>query len=223
MTHDYSSLDSFLESIHVPNIQHPYLLAYVLNKYRDEISEGILLEFGVYRGRTLTFIAHKYPNKYIYGFDSFYGLPEDWTGIFKKGNYSTNGIIPSVPSNVTIVKGLFADTLPTFAFTHDGIFASLVHIDCDLYSSTKCIFDNLGGSIIRPGTILVFDQLFNYPDFKNHQFKALYEFLKKNEFDVEWIGLKGVLYKKYESDGHRDYDNGTRPCACFITYKIQDD
>lgn len=39
--------------------------------------EGLIMEFGVYSGRTINHMANL-TNKTIYGFDSFEGLPEDW-------------------------------------------------------------------------------------------------------------------------------------------------
>ena len=45
---------------------------------------GDIFEFGVYKGGTINYLAHKMPNSIIYGFDSFQGLPEDWRKGFKK-------------------------------------------------------------------------------------------------------------------------------------------
>jgi hypothetical protein len=53
---------------------------------------------------------------------------------------------------------------------------ALLHIDCDLYSSTKTIFELLSDRIV-PGTVIVFDELVNYPAFKKHEVLAFYEFL----------------------------------------------
>jgi len=36
------------------------------------------MEFGVYEGGTINFIAGLNPTKTIYGFDGFKGLPEEW-------------------------------------------------------------------------------------------------------------------------------------------------
>ncbi len=41
--------------------------------------DGLWLEFGVHAGGTINRIA-KYTTKTIYGFDSFEGLPQDWSG-----------------------------------------------------------------------------------------------------------------------------------------------
>ena len=45
------------------------------------------------------------------------------------------------------------------------------NIDCDIYSSTKDIFD-IAGDRINPGCIIVFDEYINYPSWEQHEFKA---------------------------------------------------
>jgi hypothetical protein len=71
------------------------------------------------------------------------------------------GWLPDVPRNVQFIEGWFSETLPKFLYEDPGsIF--LLHVDCDLYSSTKCVFDMPGDRTI-PGTVIVFDGYFNYP------------------------------------------------------------
>ena len=64
--------------------------------------------------------------------------------------------------------------------------------DCDLYSSTKCIFDNLK-NFISSECIVVFDELVNYDGFngENGELRAFYEFVSENSVDFEWIGMNG--------------------------------
>lgn len=132
---------------------------------------GLFLEFGVAQGRTIRHLA-SHRTSPIYGFDSFEGLPEDWRSGFGRGTFAMNA--PSVPSNVTLIKGLFGDTLPEFLSSHTG-FVSFLHVDCDLYSSTKCIFDSLGDRIMK-GTVIVFDEYWNFPGWQQHEHKAFEEF-----------------------------------------------
>ena len=42
--------------------------------------EGLLLEFGVHKGGTINYAAERNPGREVHGFDSFSGLPSDWTG-----------------------------------------------------------------------------------------------------------------------------------------------
>ena len=42
--------------------------------------DGLIVEFGVRTGKTINHIANAFPDRRVFGFDSFEGLPEDWTG-----------------------------------------------------------------------------------------------------------------------------------------------
>lgn len=147
--------------------------------------EGLICEFGVFEGQTITYIAQQIPDRAVFGFDSFEGLPEDWRGPFARGVFSTGGQLPSVPPNVTLVKGWFDATLPRFAAEHAGP-AALLHVDCDLYSSTRCIFANLGSRVI-PGSIIVFDEYFDYPGWQEHEFRAFAEFVAEAGLSYEYL------------------------------------
>jgi len=157
--------------------------------------EGFYLEMGVFSGRTINFIANVKQDQNIYGFDSFEGLPEAWsrddTAIFTKGFFAVNNF-PPVRDNVILIPGWFENSLPIFKekTLKDQIIA-FMHVDCDIYSSTKTIFDVLGDNII-PGTILVFDELYNYPGFDRHEIKALYEFLERKNYSVEYLAYNAA-------------------------------
>lgn len=133
--------------------------------------DGLVLEFGVYNGKSIRNIA-ALVNSAVYGFDSFQGIPENWNDE-PTGSYSANGTLPEVPSNVTLYQGWFEDTIPQFIQSHNGPIR-FMNIDCDLYSSTKTIFNLLGPQII-PGTVIVFDEFIGYKSWKNDEFKAFQE------------------------------------------------
>ncbi|MEW5872797.1 MAG: class I SAM-dependent methyltransferase [Chloroflexota bacterium] len=148
------------------------------------LDEGLWLEFGVYKGNTIRFIAEKIGPP-IYGFDSFDGNPENWRSEYRKGAFALNDI-PKFPENIHIVRGRFRDSIPKFLQKH-VLPVAFAHIDCDLYSSTKEILDNIGHKLIR-GSILVFDEFFNYPGWKHHEFKAFMEFIETSQKKFEYIG-----------------------------------
>lgn len=135
--------------------------------------QGFVCEFGVFQGRSINHLAARIKPRTIHGFDSFEGLPEDWRSGTGKGAFRTS--VPPVAANVVLHKGWFDATLPGFAQSVAGQEAALLHVDCDLYSSTKTVFDVLG-STITTGSVLVFDEYFNYPGWKEHEHKALQEF-----------------------------------------------
>ena len=133
--------------------------------------DGLVLEFGVYNGKSIRNIATQV-NSTVHGFDSFQGIPENWNDE-PSGSYSANGSLPEVPSNVTLYQGWFEETIPQFMLTHTGPIR-FINIDCDLYSSTKTIFDLLGPQIMS-GTVIVFDEYIGYKSWKNDEFKAFQE------------------------------------------------
>jgi hypothetical protein len=149
---------------------------------------GLILEFGVRKGKTTKEIAKRINSRICHGFDSFEGLPEDWSGQqYAKGAYNENGKIPKLPKNTKIHKGWFKDTVPKFSKTTTQKIA-FIHFDCDLYSSTKTIFDHLGNRIEKD-TILIFDEYFNYPNWQQHEYKAFQEFVKKRKISYEYLAF----------------------------------
>jgi hypothetical protein len=145
--------------------------------------EGAYLEFGVFRGGTIRFIADRVRPKLIHGFDSFEGLPSSWTG--DSFNFDARGRLPRVPKNVQLHRGWFTDTLPKWVEDHSGPVAFL-HVDSDLYESAACVFDHLGDRIV-PGTVVVFDEYFNYPQWRQHEFRAWKEFIDRCKIGYEYL------------------------------------
>lgn len=150
-----------------------------------------ILEFGVWKGDTIKVLRDLFPLEYnVFGFDSFIGLPEDWVGTpCKKGDFSNDGEIPNIP-NVTFYKGFFDETLPSFVNTKaDNI--ALLHIDCDLYSSTKVLLEYLY-PFIKVGTIIAFDEWYYHNDtnYNDHEQRAFLEFAEKYKVEYEFIPFK---------------------------------
>jgi predicted O-methyltransferase YrrM len=151
----------------------PYApLEYVLDTYKPR---GTALEFGVGSGQSTGIIAAHMP---VVGFDSFKGLPEDWRPGYPKGMFRYNK--PTIP-NARLIVGLYADTLPCFDFRQYDI--GLVHIDCDLYSSTVTVLDWVG-RWLKPGAIVVLDEYHGYPDAQSHEQRAW----------LEWVEQAGVAW-----------------------------
>lgn len=174
----------------IPDVK-TYPLEYVFEKMALKHKPDTLwLEFGVASGRTINYIS-KFTNGTVYGFDSFEGLPEKWRNGFDKGKFTRNGNFPKVNDNVVLVKGWFNETLPDFIRTHNKK-VSFIHMDADLYSSTKCIFDTLK-DYIDTDCVIIFDELLNYPGFDGDtgELKAFYEFITENNVNYEWIGMNG--------------------------------
>jgi len=161
------------------------LIAYSLDQTH---AEGYYLEFGVFTGGTMRYMAKRKPQVSFHGFDSFEGLPEDWFGMpLVKSSFSLKGGLPNVPKNVVLHKGWFNETLPNWCSQYPGKVA-FMHIDCDLYSSTVDILENLTNRL-QVGTIILFDEYFNYPNWENHEYKAWKEFVAKYHINYDYIGF----------------------------------
>lgn len=168
----------------IPSMNRNKLLDYAISKIS---LEGIWVEFGVYRGESLNYISKKTKNL-VHGFDSFQGLPDDWNIYHSKGHFKLeNGKLPKVRKNAELHVGLFSETLPDFVEENNNLPMAFIHIDCDLYTSTKDVFGNLAGRI-RSGTIIVFDEYTNYVGWRKHEYLAFQEFCSENQISFEYIG-----------------------------------
>jgi len=157
------------------------------------LKKGFIFEFGVYKGRSINFIAKKLKegndSRLIYGFDSFRGFSEEWSGMNEKYNikyFDQEGNYPLVPENVKLVDGFIEDTLPIFINENNFDCVSLIRIDTDTYSPSKVILSNLKNFLVK-GSIIIFDEFCGYPNWRSHEFKALNEEIDRNQY--EFIGF----------------------------------
>ncbi|KAL3148609.1 hypothetical protein ABBQ38_014037 [Trebouxia sp. C0009 RCD-2024] len=163
---------------------------------------GTWMEFGVFRGDTIN-AAADYRKMYcesnpppIYGFDTFQGLPEQWGTHMEQGHFSLGGNFPEVRDNVELIQGLFNESLPPFINRHyktrEHHDITYLHIDCDLYHGAIDALMLLN-PYLAPGCIVLFDDLVNYPDYREHEIRALWEWLQASKRELEVIGVKGPL------------------------------
>lgn len=150
---------------------------------------GLVMEFGVYRGKSINFIADELPDRTIHGFDSFEGLPKGrgvWRGYFDTGHFDMGGRMPEVRENVALHKGWFEETLPEFLKSNNEENIAFLHLDCDIYESTQCVFRQVG-SMIKQGTVILFDELFNYDGWQFEEYKAFMEFVKEKNVAYRFL------------------------------------
>jgi hypothetical protein len=156
-----------------------------------------VLEFGVFEGKSLRKIVNMLDDSFkIYGFDSFVGLPENWEEtICHKGFFNLSGDIPDIPKT-KMLSGWFEETIPVYLQEAKPI--GLLHIDCDLYSSTVTILESLREYIVKD-TIIVFDEwLYTKLDNRKgniHEQRAFIEWVKKYDIRYEF-----ELFEDYEHD-----------------------
>lgn len=171
MPQDYSAGPYF------PHNGHAYpLLRHIL----DQDPQGHALEFGVEKGLSLRMIAAVMP---VTGFDSFQGLPEDWRPGYPQGALACG---PPVVRNSRLVAGWFADTLPMFDFS--GVEPiGLVHIDCDLYSSTATVLKHVVPHL-KSGCYLCFDEFHGYAGADQHEQRAWIEYTDNTDLGWNVVG-----------------------------------
>ena len=157
---------------------------------RDRV-DGLWLEFGTGSGATAKVMCRSRQHGQVFSFDWFEGLPDDWLPAYGiNRGYFAQSPPTDLPDNATIVVGRFEDTLEPFLAERPHLPVDLLHIDCDLYQSTRYVLQRLTPRL-GPGTVMVFDELFYYPTREQHEAKALYEWLVETKNAFEWIGNHG--------------------------------
>jgi hypothetical protein len=194
-----------------------YHESYLTECIKNVSLDGLWMEFGVYRGRSISFISSKTDNL-VYGFDSFEGLHEFWDKENPKGVYGLRGEVPlgaidgensenpgmydSSPTikikpwnkNIKLVKGFFEDSLPNFLNENKGPIA-FMNIDSDLYSSAKTVLTLLKDRVVK-GTIICFDEICDYPNYREHEAKAFAEFLLETGYSYDVIAYQPSSYSQ---------------------------
>lgn len=166
----------------------PALYAYLAQQVQEPAS---YLEFGVFQGVSMGIWSGllKSPQSRLAGFDSFEGLPENWGLFTDKERFNVKGRMPHFDDpRVRLVKGWFDQTLPGFLKEFQPQPTLIVHLDADLYSSTIYVLRQLR-PLLKPGTILVFDEFFD----REHELKAFTEFLNDEKMRVECIAATRPL------------------------------
>ena len=151
-------------------------------------NSGLILEFGVWRGDSINNFARLFPDRELHGFDSFHGLSENWGGWrMAKGTFDEGGRLPKVAKNVKLHEGDFEISLPDFLAKHSESI-DLLHLDADTYQPTSYVLNQIA-TRLRPGSVLIFDEFFGYPNWRNHEFKAFSECVLKFDLNYEFIAF----------------------------------
>jgi hypothetical protein len=154
---------------------------------KRQLISPVWAEFGVAGGDSARqFLQYLPEDGTFYLFDSFKGLPEPWWE-GKKDSWASKGKPSFNDKRVVIKEGWFKDTLPL-----DDLLG-FVHIDCDIYSSTKTVLDNIN---VDTGSIILFDELWGYERYRDHEFKALMEWDRPFRFvarNSRWRAAVEVL------------------------------
>lgn len=183
----------------IPNI-YEYPLTYIFeNLQLKHKANTIWLEFGTHHNRnssTINYIS-KFTNDKIYGF-----YHSSYQEFFE--NYKDLDENPGrLDDNVELIIGLFHETVLNFLTLHNKKI-SFIHIcsHTEIVNSTKFILDIIR-DYIDIDCIIVFDKMVNYIDFDDDtkNLKVFYDFIIKNNFNYEWIGMNGYATTNGFIDG----------------------
>jgi hypothetical protein len=150
------------------------------------LKDKSFFEFGVYEGKSLLMFYDLYKkylsieNSSFYGFDSFQGLPEEIKdknnpSYCSKGEYSVAGNISEGlnQEKIKIVKGFFSESLTEDFAASLNQKIGLLHIDCDIYTSTYQALDFcFKNNLIVPGTIIMYDDWGGYHEKQVNEFEC---------------------------------------------------
>lgn len=211
----FITLSGFISPEIIHNSEKHSAIKKFLFYKRIEGVSGDYLEFGVYEGTSLKGAVHYWRkisrgiglnnNKMrFFGFDSFKGMkPEkgDDHSFYTNFDFSTDiGIIKKRFKNfpeVRLIPGFFDSSLAKGPEFYGIKKASVVMVDCDLYSSSREVFSFIT-PLIQPGTVLILDDFFNYKADKSKGVRAAFnEFLRSSGVSCEEVsryGIGGVVF-----------------------------
>ena len=157
----------------------------------------LYLEFGVHQGASIRYWSNllRHPDARLHGFDSFLGLPHDWSlEGHERGFFSTRGAAPVIDDpRVELFVGWFDETLPRYVWPEHDVL--VVMLDADLYSSTTTVLSFVGDRL-HPGSYLYFDQFHHRCD----ELRAFAEFQDERELDFRLVAasqdLARVLFQR---------------------------
>lgn len=178
----------------------------IVSQNKSFLQDKLFLEFGVHAGTSLLEFYDLYGknniNRNFFGFDSFVGLPEETQDInspWKTGKFSCHGKInPELlnKNDINIYDGWFSDTL----FNNSELIkkltnkkAGVVHIDCDIYSSTMQVYEFLiQNNLLCDGSIIIYDDwgsflMKNLKKFENGESKAHLDVQNKYNLKFELV------------------------------------
>lgn len=180
--------------------------------YLRNAPTGALLEFGVFSGNTMNRLIKgaermQRPFTAIYGFDSFCGLPKEATHVYQNpewpegafnvqadfGLKSTEEAMAFVRGNVErkdieLIPGFYSDSLPKIKNDLPG--CSFLHIDVDIYQSTKEVLDFVfSRKLLLDGCLIRYDDWMSTPLYQGGNSLAHVEAEKKYGINFETIGM----------------------------------
>ena len=163
----------------------------IFDRIADDVGDKatLYLEFGVAQGVSFRYWTKLLTNPAarLHGFDSFLGLPRNWSLQYPRGYFSNEGAAPEMDDpRAEFVIGWFNETLPTYEWPeHEAL---VVMLDADLYDSTTTVLAFVKDKLV-PGSYLYFDQFHHRCD----ELRAFEEFLEDAEMTFRLVAATSDL------------------------------
>ena len=104
------------------------------------------------------------------------------------GTFNLKGKKPKVEKNVELIDGWVEDTIKKF-FENNSKKIAFIHLDLDTYKSTAHVLKSLK-RYFQPGTIILFDEFYGFPNWEKYEYKAFKEQIKEDEFKYIAFGTR---------------------------------
>lgn len=152
---------------------------------------GDFLEMGVYKGTSISRFSGLYKRygvkKRLIGIDTFKGLDDAWSNVDHLDAFDLKGNPPKLGDpQITLLAGSVIDVLPGW-LKENEVELSLIHFDMDLYEPTKFALELLKHKL-KPGSLVLFDNLHSYPGWQYGEYRALTEVFSDHEFVYRAFG-----------------------------------
>ncbi|MFC1680388.1 TylF/MycF/NovP-related O-methyltransferase [Pseudomonadota bacterium] len=156
-----------MEVNNIGDLNRLYCLGLNLKEVLGRCESGAIAELGVFQGNSAKILHMLAPDRTLYLFDTFEGLPEDDLkndGIdtqaprFSCGMNSVQEFIGQ-SENIIYCKGYFPKTTNE---VKQGTKFAFVHLDCDLYTPIKAGLEYFYPNTLSGGVIVVHDYLSGY-------------------------------------------------------------
>ena len=181
---------------------------------------------GVKDGRQVKLTSRFYSDT-IYGVDNYKGLEEDWRDGYAAGALGRPKA-PRTPKNVTVVSDVATYgegvTRVKNDFVKDNKVGLLI-IDSETYTpcyqALTILSDNL-----REGSIIVFDEIINYPGYEGHEVKALENYLAESGKRYEALAINGPStsdqedYYMHQRVAIRIFNQGEETVTTTVTESV---
>ena len=182
-----------------------------LDLYRKIINlRGEIVECGVFKGASLmqfiklrSIIETPFSRKII-AFDTFGNFPN----AINKGDIKVLGSFIKeagnnsigeeqflnklkdlkIEDNIELIKGNLLDTASSYLLKNPGLKISLLHIDVDLYESTKCVLENFFPYVVKDGVVILDD----YGAFPGAN-KAIDEYFERNNIAIKQLANSNAI------------------------------